>query len=63
MSPQTPLVEVAAQLHVSEGTIAVRLHRGKLALRRILTTTLETKPLRTASSLRIRRLSKTGGKS
>ena len=34
------VAEVAARLGLSEGTTAVRLHRGKLALRRVLTTTL-----------------------
>jgi len=33
-----PRVEVAARLGVSEGTLAVRLHRGKVALRRVLAT-------------------------
>jgi RNA polymerase sigma factor (sigma-70 family) len=32
-----PQAEMAVRLGVSEGTIAVRLHRGKLALRRVLT--------------------------
>jgi RNA polymerase sigma-70 factor (ECF subfamily) len=36
----SPLAEVAARLGLSEGNAAVRLHRGKLALRRVLTTTL-----------------------
>lgn len=35
-----PQGEVAARLGVSEGTLAVRLHRGKLALRRVLATHL-----------------------
>jgi RNA polymerase sigma factor (sigma-70 family) len=32
-----PQAELAARFGVSEGTLAVRLHRGKLALRRVLT--------------------------
>ena len=36
----SPYSEMAAQFGISEGTIAVRLHRGKLALRRILSTEL-----------------------
>ena len=35
-----PQAAVAARLGVSEGAVAVRLHRGKLALRRVLTTEL-----------------------
>ncbi len=35
-----PQVEVAARLGISAGAVAVRLHRGKLALRRVLTTRL-----------------------
>lgn len=33
-----PQAEVAARLGLSEGAVAVRLHRGKLALRRVLST-------------------------
>lgn len=36
----TPQAEVAARLGLSEGAVAVRLHRGKLALRRVLVTDL-----------------------
>lgn len=35
-----PQAEMAARLGVTEGTLAVRLHRGKLALRRVLTRNL-----------------------
>jgi len=35
-----PQAAIAARLGVSEGTLAVRLHRGKLALRRVLATDL-----------------------
>jgi len=35
-----PQAEIAARLGVSEGTLAVRLYRGKLALRRVLATDL-----------------------
>jgi len=35
-----PQAEIAARLGVSEGTLAVRLHRSRLALRRVLTTRL-----------------------
>ena len=35
-----PQAEVAARLGVSEGAVAVRLHRGKVALRRVLATNL-----------------------
>jgi RNA polymerase sigma-70 factor (ECF subfamily) len=37
---ESPLSEIAARLGLSQGAAAVRLHRGKLALRRVLTTTL-----------------------
>lgn len=37
---ELPQAEVAARLGVSEGSVEARLHRGKLALRRVLTTTL-----------------------
>jgi Sigma-70, region 4 len=37
---ELPEAEIAARLGVSAGAIAVRLHRGKLALRRLLTTDL-----------------------
>jgi RNA polymerase sigma-70 factor (ECF subfamily) len=33
---ETPLAEIGAYLGLSEGAVAVRLHRGKLALRRLL---------------------------
>jgi RNA polymerase sigma factor (sigma-70 family) len=36
---ERPHAEIAARLGISSGTFAVRLHRGKLALRRILLTT------------------------
>ena len=39
---ETPMAEIATRLSLSEGTLAVRLHRGKLALRRVLTTHLRT---------------------
>jgi RNA polymerase sigma factor (sigma-70 family) len=35
---ELPQAEIAARLGVNEGTLAVRLHRGKLALRRVLVT-------------------------
>ena len=38
---ETPRAEMAARLGVAEGAVAVRLHRGRLALRRILTTDLK----------------------
>jgi RNA polymerase sigma factor (sigma-70 family) len=37
---ETPVAEVAARLGLAEGAVAVRLHRGRLALRRILETKL-----------------------
>jgi RNA polymerase sigma factor (sigma-70 family) len=37
---ESPLAVIAANLGLSEGTVAVRLHRGRLALRRVLTTEL-----------------------
>ncbi len=37
---ETPQAEVAARLGLSAGAVAVRLHRGKLALRRVLATEL-----------------------
>jgi RNA polymerase sigma-70 factor (ECF subfamily) len=37
---ESPLTEVAARLGISEGAVAARLHRGKLALRRVLATNL-----------------------
>ncbi|MDP9372214.1 MAG: RNA polymerase sigma factor [Chloroflexota bacterium] len=37
---ETPQAEVAVRLGLSEGAVAVRLHRGKLALRRVLATEL-----------------------
>ncbi len=37
---ETPQAEAAARLGLTEGALAVRLHRGKLALRRILETEL-----------------------
>lgn len=36
-----PQAEVAARLGVSEGTVAVRLHRGKFALRKVLSNELQ----------------------
>ena len=35
---ESPQAEVAARLRLSEGAVAMRLHRGKLALRRVLAT-------------------------
>ncbi|MFL5800325.1 MAG: RNA polymerase sigma factor [Roseiflexaceae bacterium] len=37
---ESPLAVIAANLGLSEGAVAVRLHRGRLALRRVLTTEL-----------------------
>jgi RNA polymerase sigma factor (sigma-70 family) len=37
---QMPVAEVAARLGLTEGAVAVRLHRGRLALRRVLETKL-----------------------
>ena len=37
---ETPLAEIAARLNLSAGAAAVRLHRGRLALQRVLTTDL-----------------------
>jgi RNA polymerase sigma factor (sigma-70 family) len=37
---ESPHAEIAAKLGVSEGAVALRLHRGKLALRRVLTSNL-----------------------
>jgi RNA polymerase sigma-70 factor (ECF subfamily) len=37
---QTPVAEVATQLGLTESAVAVRLHRGRLALRRVLGTEL-----------------------
>jgi RNA polymerase sigma factor (sigma-70 family) len=37
---ETPLAEIAARLNLSAGAAAVRLHRGRLALHRVLTTEL-----------------------
>lgn len=37
---ESPQAEIAARLGVSEGAVEVRLHRGKLALRRLLATEL-----------------------
>lgn len=37
-----PLTEIAAHLGLSENTVAVRLHRGKLALHKVLTTHLRS---------------------
>lgn len=37
---ESPHAEIAARLGLSEGAVKVKLHRGKLALRRILTTDL-----------------------
>jgi RNA polymerase sigma-70 factor (ECF subfamily) len=38
---ELPRAEIAARLGLGEGAVAVRLHRGRLALRRILTTNLK----------------------
>ncbi|MBL8044888.1 MAG: RNA polymerase sigma factor [Anaerolineales bacterium] len=38
---ESPLEEIAGRLGVSEGNVAVRLHRGKLALRRLFNTELQ----------------------
>src|SRR5258708_21448956 len=38
---EAPQAQVAARLNMSESAVAVRLHRGKLALRRILTDELQ----------------------
>ncbi len=35
---ESPLSEIAGRLSISEGTVAVRIHRGKLALKRVLST-------------------------
>jgi RNA polymerase sigma-70 factor (ECF subfamily) len=35
---ESPLAAIAQKLGLSEGTVAVRLHRGRLALRRVFTT-------------------------
>jgi RNA polymerase sigma-70 factor (ECF subfamily) len=37
---ESPLAEIAARLRLTTGATAARLHRGKLALRRLFTTTL-----------------------
>jgi RNA polymerase sigma-70 factor (ECF subfamily) len=37
---ESPQAEVAARLRLSEGAVAMRLHRGKVALRRVLATEL-----------------------
>ena len=37
---ETPLAEVAAQLGMNSGAVTMRLQRGKIALRRVLTTAL-----------------------
>ena len=37
---EAPLAEIAARLRLSEGAVAVRLHRGKAAFRRVLTAEL-----------------------
>ena len=37
---ETPLGELAARLGLNEGAVAVRLHRGRLALRRVLSSDL-----------------------
>lgn len=37
---ESPHAEIAARLGISEGAVGVRLHRGKLALRRVLTAEL-----------------------
>jgi RNA polymerase sigma-70 factor (ECF subfamily) len=41
----SPLAEIAARLGLAENTIAVRLHRGKLALRKLLTTHLRSEAM------------------
>jgi len=38
---EAPQAEVAQQLKISEGAVEARIHRGKLTLRRILTTELQ----------------------
>lgn len=38
---ESPLAEIAAQLGMNAGAIAMRLQRGRLALRRVLTTRLQ----------------------
>ncbi|MCE7987163.1 MAG: RNA polymerase sigma factor [Caldilinea sp. CFX5] len=38
---EAPQAEVAQQLQISEGAVEARIHRGKLTLRRILTTDLQ----------------------
>jgi RNA polymerase sigma-70 factor (ECF subfamily) len=38
---ESPLEEIAGRLGLSEGNVAVRLYRGKLALRRLFNTTLQ----------------------
>ncbi len=42
---ESPHAEIAARLGISEGAVGVRLHRGKLALRRVLTTELRREAL------------------
>jgi hypothetical protein len=37
---ESPVAEVAARLGLSEGAVAMKLHRGRLTLRRVLTSTL-----------------------
>jgi RNA polymerase sigma-70 factor (ECF subfamily) len=37
---ESPHAEIAAELGISEGAVALRLYRGKLALRRVLTSSL-----------------------
>jgi RNA polymerase sigma-70 factor (ECF subfamily) len=39
---ESPHTEIAARLGLSENAVAVRLHRGKLALKRVLTTDLRS---------------------
>lgn len=42
---ESSLAEVAARMGASEGAIAARLHRGKIALRRVLTNELRTEAI------------------
>lgn len=57
---ESPLDEIAGRLGVSEGNVAVRLHRGKLALRRLFNTELQPEihelGLRPSPQLQITRL-------
>lgn len=42
---ETPLAEIGARMGLSEGAVAVRLHRGKLALRRLLANELSNEAI------------------